>query len=517
MRKTEITLISKVDSLIQKFKELILTSVDADNINDANEIGLTPLLEIIEFNWLEPSDEQTIIKLELIDYVLSLGAKIDLPDLVPRFSALHYAASQHDFILVKHLLSKGANIEALNCFKDTPLHRVINSGFEGDTENQQKTVEILLQNGANINAVNTIGFSPLAYAKRHENPMLYYLLLDYGKAEKPSENEIKFSNLLSQFSHLFRREVIYAAEIHIVGENHYGVKNILFKKKLLELARTGKNKFFLGLEGHLFKDFDKTKEFNCSGIETQLITLYATCIATYIWYNPKQPHTEDLQNRASEFYIKGFLSLCRIILFMEYDKIMSHDLFEVTQASDCELFFKNMPGTDLLRYAYGDSSESIKREWFFENKAYILNDIETFSKVLKTAGLILQGLIKKHCPHLANHPALSDETLNEVFSKKHFFEVNAETNELILLFLLDLKNKDWKTNIDFINEYALNKRLPTIFIVGESHISGLKELLGSSQGKFSINYYSQHDFETSRLRAFLDESEPNHDLKNYST
>jgi hypothetical protein len=153
----------------------------------------------------------------------------------------------------------------------------------------------------------------------------------------------------------------------------------------------------------------------------------------------------------------------------------------------------------------------VKNELDLNSKA-ISDNREVVSSLFKSIIYHLKKEIENKIPNLINHPALSNEVLNTLFSYAHYFKVdnehcfveNGEVNNLMKLFLVDLRNRHWKDNMMHINNYALNKGLDVIYLVGDGHIEGLKKLLGNHYDKFPINYYSSHNPKTSCLKEFLE-------------
>ncbi len=99
-------------------------------------------------------------------------------------TALHYAAYKNKTEIVKLLLSKGANVNAVSINKETPLHLAC---FYGNKE----VIELLLAAGANVNAVRIDGWTPLHVAADIENISITKLLLTAGADITIKNNEGK--------------------------------------------------------------------------------------------------------------------------------------------------------------------------------------------------------------------------------------------------------------------------------------------------------------------------------------
>lgn len=82
-------------------------------------------------------------------YLIEIGAKCDLEDrLVSNFTLLHYACFQGNYNLVKALLQKNCNPNALSSSSESPIYIAVTKGYVD-------IVSLLVQYGANVN--NLIG------------------------------------------------------------------------------------------------------------------------------------------------------------------------------------------------------------------------------------------------------------------------------------------------------------------------------------------------------------------------
>lgn len=317
-----------------------------------------------------------------------------------------------------------------------------------------------------------------------------------GKTKQAEEIDISLDKL--QFS---------VPSIYIIGEeNHYSEENLLFKEGLIDLVRSKKNKFYLGLEGQTFPDnFNDSIEINACGIQNKIITFYVDCIKYYICMNPESNHSEDTNSKIKNHVMTGFLRLCQYIprfFSLGHDQhIILQSIFIKLCSCDrtCNNFFLNMPGEELLSHFDSMKTDWYIQYWIEEYSNYILDDMDQFSHVLKALSLALREYILNSMPHFKDHKALANETISRVFSGKHRFEENAETTELMLLFLVDLKNHDWIKNMLVINSYASSKGMPVVYVVGNGHVQGLKTYFGNRHGDFKIKYLSAQDIGYSPL------------------
>jgi uncharacterized protein (TIGR02145 family) len=67
------------------------------------------------------------------------------------------------FDLIQRLISKGADVNAVNKYNFPALCKAV---YSGNTE----VARLLINNGADVNAVNDYGHTPIYYAARHGNP-----------------------------------------------------------------------------------------------------------------------------------------------------------------------------------------------------------------------------------------------------------------------------------------------------------------------------------------------------------
>lgn len=125
------------------------------------------------------TDDFSDFKFEKLNYKSCMRRGIDLKT-IDLISPLHIAVKNNDYDLVQYLISKGAGVNATNSFGDTPLHWAMRAWPYREWSDWSvyvthyryiypKIVEYLVSKGANVNAVNNDEVSPLfLLIYRHE-------------------------------------------------------------------------------------------------------------------------------------------------------------------------------------------------------------------------------------------------------------------------------------------------------------------------------------------------------------
>ncbi|KAL2830514.1 ankyrin repeat-containing domain protein [Aspergillus cavernicola] len=125
---------------------------------------------------------------DIIEFLLSRGAKIDIPDSYHRTPLLDAARGGRDKI-VGILLKHGTNVEAKQHSSVTPL--IAASMYPS----YPSSVELLLKHGADVGHAMDDGWMALHYAARHGNDKLVRVLLEYG-AEVDAEDTSSMTHLI---------------------------------------------------------------------------------------------------------------------------------------------------------------------------------------------------------------------------------------------------------------------------------------------------------------------------------
>lgn len=179
-----------IDALIDSFLENIPV-IDLANLGYAlqQELHITQEIDLFRsqqgwgstlmtFLELDP-DERLLVAVQagsllLIKLALDNEANIDITYSNEGRTMLHLAAERGNVNVVQYFLEgEGFNIEARTQFGDTPLHAAV------ATEHVD-VVRLLLQRGANPNAINLGRLTPLHLAARGDSAEIVNLLIQYN-------------------------------------------------------------------------------------------------------------------------------------------------------------------------------------------------------------------------------------------------------------------------------------------------------------------------------------------------
>jgi ankyrin repeat protein len=120
------------------------------DVNQVDDNGLTPLHYAIKF---AKTDILTLI--EIIEIFIKNGADINKRVYNDTMTLLHYAVYyQMNIDILKFLIKNGANINAVGRCGKTILNDAISN-------NDLKTVILLIENGVDVNLADDLGFKPL--------------------------------------------------------------------------------------------------------------------------------------------------------------------------------------------------------------------------------------------------------------------------------------------------------------------------------------------------------------------
>lgn len=139
----------------------------------------------------------------MIDFLLNHGAAINCNSENIIGTPLHWAAHKADYACVHLLLSRGAQINALNKSGETPLH-MIPEGDHVKIDDKIRIMQLLIQAGVNIHQQNTNGLTALYNFVKSPNDLpAAQLLIDHGADVNATTNNgfsilhhaINYSNL----------------------------------------------------------------------------------------------------------------------------------------------------------------------------------------------------------------------------------------------------------------------------------------------------------------------------------
>ncbi|WP_353271076.1 ankyrin repeat domain-containing protein [Wolbachia endosymbiont (group A) of Alloplasta piceator] len=145
-----------------------------------NEFDINYTFIVLKCNLLLIAAENGYEK--VVRYLTKNGANVNAQN-EDKGTPLHYAAYSGHIEVVKHLIKKEADVNVVDRYGRSPLHYAAENGYT-------QVVEVLLEEGADVNAQDKDGRTPLYYAVYYthgEHPRLNYqhpkvakLLLNYG-------------------------------------------------------------------------------------------------------------------------------------------------------------------------------------------------------------------------------------------------------------------------------------------------------------------------------------------------
>lgn len=147
--------------------------------------------------------------IEQVKHLLSKGVNVDAKDEKHGATALHWAAVKGHKDVAKLLLTRGANVNAKNRGGDMPLHLAV-------AFCHKEVAELLIANGADVNETRKEGSSPLHLAaERCSKAMVEFLISKEAKIDA----QVKYGQMRGQTP-------LYRA----VGKNLKGVAALLLSK-----------------------------------------------------------------------------------------------------------------------------------------------------------------------------------------------------------------------------------------------------------------------------------------------
>lgn len=220
--KYEVPLHASVRRVNIRSMELILELGIGVDVEKKNQKGQTPLEAALEARFLygcklligaganvdtRNSQSETALHLavmskhfKVVKFLWFCGAKVNASDCIGR-TPLHYAVIEQSFEILEFLVKRGGDVCSYDSSASTPLHHAcVRANM---TEDDLKTIRLLLEKGAPTDATNSKDLTPIAVMLRKQNRMSH-----------TDDNAIEALKLLLWFS-------IVAGEktkIHILGD-----------------------------------------------------------------------------------------------------------------------------------------------------------------------------------------------------------------------------------------------------------------------------------------------------------
>ncbi|TFH33112.1 MAG: ankyrin repeat domain-containing protein [Anaerolineales bacterium] len=147
---------------IAEIKNIIHGGAD---INEIDKDGRTVLMHAV---LAEKAD------MKIIELLIEAGADVNAYDSDQGWTAIHFAAREQRYELVKVLIENGARVDPTDRYGNTPLWRCVMHASPNIT-----VLQLLLQNGADPEKENRNGISPKNVADRIGNQEVSTLLDSY--------------------------------------------------------------------------------------------------------------------------------------------------------------------------------------------------------------------------------------------------------------------------------------------------------------------------------------------------
>ena len=194
-----------VAALLGKYDMVKYLVESGADVNANNNKDITPLI----FLFHETKDNsfrfngfaETKNRQEIAIYLVEKGAKVNVNESKTMKTPLHYAVKNGYYELVKLLVNKGADVNAIDIYMQTPL--LILARFADDSF--EAIADILLKNGADINAQENYGYTPLLLGikNQHEAFVRYILKKGADLSIKTWQKEGRVSKTALQIAELF--------------------------------------------------------------------------------------------------------------------------------------------------------------------------------------------------------------------------------------------------------------------------------------------------------------------------
>ena len=167
-----------VAALLGKYDMVKYLVENGADINARNSKDITPLLSSLQDTYDKLIKDKGYAEIKnrqkIAIYLIEKGADISVFDRLK--TPLHYAVKNGYEDLVKILVNKGANVNARDSFKQTPL--MILARFAKDSF--EVIADTLLKNGAEINAQEKLGYTPLLFGIKNKHEAFVKYILKQG-------------------------------------------------------------------------------------------------------------------------------------------------------------------------------------------------------------------------------------------------------------------------------------------------------------------------------------------------
>jgi len=145
--------------------QLVKTLLNSHDVNILNKKGRPPLYEAAKRGHLQ-----------VVKFLHSKGAKLNIFGSDIGFTPLHIASEQHHSAIVRYLLANDVDVNIKNDWGQTPLWQASWQAWHEDAE----IAEILYKNGADFNTQDRRGYTPLHRASIAGHVSLVYFLINIG-------------------------------------------------------------------------------------------------------------------------------------------------------------------------------------------------------------------------------------------------------------------------------------------------------------------------------------------------
>jgi ankyrin repeat protein len=154
-------------------REFVLAIIagEVDRVREMRAAGAS-VTEPDQYGWLPIHRAAANNRNEIIQLLIKWGSPLEATG-TEHWTPLHLASVSRSPLEVAALLQAGANVHARSIFGATPLHLAIGPTM---TEEQSKTIRLLISAGAAIDVADEKGKTPLDKAREIGNPELQQIV-----------------------------------------------------------------------------------------------------------------------------------------------------------------------------------------------------------------------------------------------------------------------------------------------------------------------------------------------------